>query len=142
MKNILFGASCLFIVAFCSSGFKNGTQKNECTCNKDSMQVVMRFEIKVKPEKVAFLKESFDACKVEVMAQEPGCLDYSLFQSYNDSTRFCLTEAWACKADHNAHMQLEHTKKHIAETRDIKDRSFRSETAYVYWICPCANEKK
>ena len=75
------------------------------------------------------------------MAKEPGCLDYSLFQSYNDSTMFCLTEGWATKGAHNAHMQLEHTKKHIAETKDIKDPSFKSTTSYMYWICPGANEK-
>jgi len=104
------------------------------------MQVVMRFELKVKPESVALLKQSFDACKVEVLAKEPGCLDYSLFQSYNDSTLFCITETWATKADHNAHMQLEHTKKHLAETRGIRDPSFNSTTSYMYWICPEVNE--
>jgi quinol monooxygenase YgiN len=106
------------------------------------MTVVMRFEIKVKPESVEFLKQSFDACKAEVMAKEPGCLDYSLFQSYSDSTMFCLTETWATKGDHNAHMKLEHTKKHIAETRRIHDRSFKSKTSYIHWICPGANNKK
>jgi quinol monooxygenase YgiN len=58
----------------------------------------MRFEIKVKPEYVAFLKQSFDECRAKVLEQEPGCLDYSLFQSYNDSTLFCLTDAWQQKA--------------------------------------------
>ena len=106
------------------------------------MIVVMRFERKVLPEKVAMLKSSFDACKTEVLAKEPGCLDYSLFQSYNDSTLFCLTEAWATKGDHNAHMQMEHTKKHIAEIQDISDPSFKSATSYTYWICPGANEVK
>ena len=128
MKNLLIGILGILTIGFCSSGFKSGESKNECSCNKDSMVVVMRFELKVKPEKVEFLKQSFDACKAEVMAKEPGCLDYSLFQSYNDSTRFCLTEAWATKGDHNAHMKLEHTKKHIAETREIRDPSFKSKT--------------
>lgn len=142
MKNLLPGILGLILIGFCSTGISKEMQKTECTCNKDSMQVVMRFELKVKPEKVAFMKQSFDACKAEVMAKEPGCLDYSLFQSYNDSTRFCLTEAWVNKGHHNAHMKLEHTKKHITETRDIKDRSFKSKTGYVYWICPCANKKE
>ena len=106
------------------------------------MIVVMRFERKVKPENVALFKQSFDACKAEVLLKEPGCLDYSLFQSYNDSTLFCLTEAWATKGDHNAHMQLEHTQKHIAEIKGINDPSFKSTTNYTYWICPEANEKK
>ena len=108
--------------------------------DKDSMMVVMRFEIKVKPESVSLWKESFDACKAEVLAKEPGCLDYSLFQSYNDSTLFCITETWATKEDHNLHMQLDHTKKHLAETRGTRDPSFRSTSSYVYWICPEVNE--
>lgn len=110
------------------------------THDKESMRVVMRFEIKVIPEGVAFLKQSFDACKAEVLAKEPGCLDYSLFQSYNDSTVFCITETWATKADHNAHMQLEHTKKHIAETREFRDPSFKANGNYVYWVCPEVND--
>ncbi len=108
--------------------------------DKDSMRVVMRFELKVKPESVALLKQSFDACKVEVLAKESGCLDYSLFQSYNDSTLFCITETWATKSDHNIHMQLEHTKKHLAETKGIRDPSFKSSTSYMYWICPEVNK--
>lgn len=141
MKNQIIAILCLLTIGFSSSSFKNVESEKECTCNKDSMQVVMRFELKVKPEKVAFLKQSFDECKVEVMAKEPGCLDYSLFQSYTDSTRFCLTEAWVTKGDHNAHMKLAHTQKHITETRGIHDRSFKSSTNYVYWICPEANKK-
>jgi quinol monooxygenase YgiN len=105
------------------------------------MNVVMRFEIKVKPEYVSFLKQSFDECRAKVLEQEPGCLDYSLFQSYKDSTLFCLTEAWATKGDHNKHMQLEHTKKHISETRGIRDPAFKSKTGYTYWVCPGANGK-
>lgn len=140
MKNLFLVLTALLTIGFLSSSFEKGVSENECTCNKDSMNVVMRFEIKVKPEQVAFLKQSFDECKAAVLKQEPGCLDYSLFQSYNDSTFFCLTEAWATKADHNKHMQLEHTKKHIKETGDIRDPSFQSNTSYIYWICPEANK--
>lgn len=129
------------LVLFLSSSAGSDPDK-ECTYNKDSMKVVMRFEIKVKPEGVALLKQSFDACKVEVLAKEPGCLDYSLFQSYNDSTVFCITETWATKGDHDAHMQLEHTKKHLDETKGIRDPSFKSTTSYMYWICPEVNEVK
>jgi quinol monooxygenase YgiN len=114
--------------------------QENCSYHRDSMQVVMRFEIKVKPEYVGLLKESFDACKKEVLAKEPGCLNYTMFQSYNDSTVFCINETWATKADHDAHMQLEHTRKHLSETRDIRDNTFRSNSNYVYWICPGAND--
>lgn len=139
MKNLLFSIIGLFAIVFFTSGINDG-EKESCSNNKDSMVVVMRFEIKVKPEYVSFLKQSFDECKAKVEAQEPGCLDYSLFQSYNDSTLFCLTETWANKGVHNEHMQLEHTKKHIAETSNIRDASFKSKTSYTYWICPGANE--
>lgn len=141
MKNLILGVIILLAIAFFSSGLKNIPSKADCGYNKDSMVVVMRFERKVKPENVALFKRSFDACKAEVLAKEPGCLDYSLFQSYHDSTLFCLTEAWATKGAHNAHMQLDHTKKHIAEIKGINDPAFKSKTNYTYWICPGANAK-
>lgn len=142
MKNLFLVLIGLLILGFLTGSFEKGVTENECNCDKESMNVVMRFEIKVKPEQVAFLKQSFDECRAAVLEQEPGCLDYSLFQSYSDSTFFCLTETWATKADHNAHMQLEHTKKHISETSGIHDPSFKSKTSYMYWICPKANENK
>jgi quinol monooxygenase YgiN len=141
MKNRILIILALAVIGFFTIGLKNSSSQNECSFNKDSMNVVMRFEIKVKPEYVSFLKQSFDECRAKVLEQEPGCLDYSLFQSYNDSTLFCLTEAWATKGDHNAHMKLAHTKKHISETQGIRDPSFKSKTSYTYWICPGANGK-
>jgi len=142
MKNIFIGIIGILAIGFCFTSFTEGKQEKKCTCDKDKMEVVMRFEIKVVPEKVAFLKQSWDECRAQVLAKEPGCIDYSLFQSYNDSTLFVINEAWKTKADHNAHMKLEHTKKHISETRDIRDRTFKSTTNYMYWICPEANTKE
>jgi len=142
MKKIISSLMVLFVIGMSTNCFAAIRSDKDCSIDKDSMVVVMRFEIKVKPEKIEFFKQSFDVCKAVVLKKEPGCLDYSLFQSYNDSTLFCLTEAWANKVYHNAHMQLEHTKKHIAETRDIKDPDFKSKTSYIYWICPEVNEKK
>lgn len=141
MKNLILSILGIATIGFFTSGLINNPSQNECSFNKDSMNVVMRFEIKVKPEYVAFLKQSFDECRAKVIEKEPGCLDYSLFQSYSDSTLFCLTEAWATKGAHNAHMQLDHTKKHIAETQGIRDPLFKSTTNYTYWICPGANRK-
>ena len=141
MKKVLTGIAVLLAVGFLTAGLKYGTQEKVCSYDKNSMNVVMRIERKVKPESVAMFKESFDRCKAEVLAKEPGCLDYSLFQSYNDSTLFCLTETWATKGAHNDHMLLEHTKKHIAEIKGINDPTFKSKTNYTYWICPGANQK-
>jgi quinol monooxygenase YgiN len=142
MKNLFLVIIVFLTIGFFTAGLKNSVTDADCGYSKDSMIVVMKIERKVKPEYVGLFKRSFDACKAEVMAKEPGCLDYSLFQSYNDSTLFCLTEAWATKGHHNAHMQLEHTRKHIAEIKGINDPSFKSTTNYTYWICPGANGKK
>ena len=136
--SVLIGIITLFS---CTNNPKNNAGSPDCTYNKDSMVVVMRFERKVLPQNVALLKKSFDECRLEVMKKEPGCLDYSLFQSYHDSTLFLLTEAWVTKGAHNAHMEMEHTKKHIAEIQGIEDPSFKSASNYVYWICPGANGK-
>lgn len=142
MKTFLVGLLGLLILGSFNNNFKNDASKKDCVHDKESMVVVMRFELKVKPEYVALLKQSFDVCKVEVLAKEPGCLDYTLFQSYNDSTLFVINEAWKTKADHNAHMKLEHTKKHLEETKGIRDPSFKSATNYLYWVCPEVNKKK
>ena len=141
-KNLFFGVFGLLTLVLLTGSSTGDFSVRESDHDKDSMRVVMRFELKVKPESVALLKQSFDACKVEVLAREPGCLDYTLFQSYNDSTLFCINETWATKADHNAHMQLEHTKKHLAETKGIRDPSFKSTTSYMYWVCPEVNDVK
>ena len=142
MKNILFGMLGLLAIVLFTASSSGNISSNESDHDKESMRVVMRFELKVKPESVALLKRSFDACKAEVLAKEPGCLDYTLFQSYNDSTLFVINETWATKEDHNVHMQLEHTKKHLAETKGIRDPSFKSTTSYMYWICPEVNDVK
>lgn len=139
IHSILAVIGLCIMVLFTGSSIQDDSS-DDCSYDKESMRVVMRFEIKVLPEGVALLKKSFDACKAEVLAKEPGCLDYSLFQSYNDSTVFCITETWATKEDHNAHMKLEHTRKHLSETRDIRDTSFKAKGNYVYWVCPGVNE--
>jgi quinol monooxygenase YgiN len=140
-KNLPVLIFIILLIASCSGKQKENTSGTDCLYNKDSMVVVMRFERKVQPQYVSFLKKSFDECREQVLAKEPGCLDYSLFQSYHDSTMFLLTETWVNKGAHNAHMELEHTKKHISETKNISDTSFKSTTGYTYWICPGANGK-
>jgi len=142
MKKFIAAITGLLLIVLMLTGLKNSPQQAVCTYNKDSLIVVMRFERKVKPEYVSLFKKSFDKCRAEVLAKEPGCLDYSLFQSYHDSTHFCLTEAWATKGAHNDHMKLEHTIKHLAEIKGINDPSFRSKTNYTYWVCPGVNASK
>ncbi len=142
MKKLIAAITGLLLVIILLTGLKSIPQQAVCTYNKDSMIVVMRFERKVKPEYISLFKKSFDKCRAEVLAKEPGCLDYSLFQSYHDSTLFCLTEAWATKGAHNDHMKLEHTIKHLAEIKGINDPAFKLKTSYTYWICPGVNTIK
>ena len=142
LKNFILAMFLVGVLVGCNCSSKVASSAKTCTYNKDSMVVVMRFERKVLPQYVSLLKKSFDACKEQVLAKEPGCLDYSLFQSYSDSTMFCINETWATKGAHNAHMQLDHFKKHIAEIKGINDPSFKSKTNYTYWVCPGANEVK
>lgn len=142
MKILLSILTVLLAFFLCSTTLtKENYQDKVCTFSKDSMRLVMRQERKVKPENVSLLKRSFDACKAEVLKKEPGCLDYSLFQSYNDSTLFLLTESWSSREALTAHMQFEHTKKHLAETKGIYDPAFRSKTNYNFLICPGANAR-
>lgn len=140
MKNVLAGILVFVALTSCNSR-STEVASDACAYNKDSMIVVMRMERKVKPENVSLFKNSFDKCRAEVLAKEPGCLDYTLYQSYHDSTMFLLTEAWRTKGDHNAHMQLEHTKTHLAEIKGINDTSFKATANYTYWVCPGANRK-
>ena len=80
-KNLFSGIFGLLVLVLLIGSSTGNVSSKKSDHHKDSMRVVMRFELKVKPESVALLKQSFDACKVEVLAKEPGCLDYSLFQS-------------------------------------------------------------
>lgn len=142
MKTLITGIVVLMIIMAFTVSPKTALQNESCTYNKDAMILVMRQDRKVKPENVALLKRSFEECRKEVVAKEPGCINYSLTQSYTDSTLFVLNETWATRADLTAHMQFEHTKKHIAETKGIYDPSFRSKANYNYLICPGANKKE
>ena len=70
MKRYFLGLIGMLILGSFTNDFSNDYSNSDCDYNKDSMLVVMRFEIKVKPEYVALLKQSFEACKVEVLAKE------------------------------------------------------------------------
>ena len=69
MKNLTLSILAVVVIGFLTSSLKNSSSQHECSFNKDSMNVVMRFEIKVKPEYVSFLKKSFDECRAKVLEQ-------------------------------------------------------------------------
>jgi len=45
---------------------------------------------------------------------EPGCVQFSFFQSISDETRFVLLEHFASPAALQAHMELPHTRTFFA----------------------------
>lgn len=139
MKNVFISAICALITL---SGCINKTGKEECTANscenkKDSMEVVLNIQRKVKPEHVAGLKASFLKCK-ESTLQEPGCIYYDMYQSLTDSTEFFIAELWENDGELQKHGETAHLKQHISEIKDMGDPSFKGVFKKVF-VCPKAN---
>ncbi len=126
-----------FLLAGCTNP---SAPAGSCSCadNKSEMLYVMNIVRKVKPEHVATFRESFEKCKIGT-DQEPGCVDYNMYQSYTDSTVFFIAETWKNKGEHIKHGSTDHLKIHIEEIRGINDPDFKSIT-YEMCICPCVNE--
>lgn len=138
MKNVFLSVVC-FIMIFsgCSAPAEKQTQSASCAENKESMQVVMNLPRKILPEHVAAYKASFEKCKTPTL-QEPGCLDYAMYQSYTDSTEFLIYEVWENKGEHLKHMETEHLKTHLQEIKGMGDPSFKGKGSNVY-VCPNVN---
>jgi len=145
MKNLFV---CMVCVLMAGLGACNSTSQKEtgsgadatcCVSQKENLVYVMNLERKVKPEHIAAFKESFEKCKVGTL-QEPGCLDYAMYQSYTDSTRFFIAETWGNKGEHIKHMDTPHLKLHIEEIRGMGDPDFRGNNAEIY-VCPMVNSK-
>lgn len=142
MKKVILGSVCLLaILSGCNQQSKDncctGQGKAVCTacCDKDSMEVVMDLHRKVKPECVAAFKESFAKCK-ESTVNEPGCIDYGVFQSPEDSTEFLIYEVWKNQSELDKHGQTPHLKQHVEETKDM----FDSKSNKRIYVCKHAQE--
>lgn len=122
----------------CNSTKQDSTACGTCPADKNSLQVVMNLQRKVKPEFVSAFKASFEKCK-ESTIQEPGCLGYGMYQSYTDSTEFFIAEIWKNKPEHLKHMETEHLKLHLEETKDMGDPSFTANDVVIY-VCPEVNK--
>ncbi|MDR0429523.1 MAG: antibiotic biosynthesis monooxygenase [Tannerellaceae bacterium] len=137
MKNIIASLICsLVILSGCSTPGQK-TETASCEADKASMKLVMNLTRKVKPEHVSAFKASFEKCKVETL-NEPGCLDYGMYQSYTDSTEFIIVETWENKGEHLKHMETEHLKVHIQEIKDMGDPNFKAANTNIY-VCPNVN---
>jgi quinol monooxygenase YgiN len=137
MKNVIASFVCCLVIL---SGCNAPSQKTEtasCEADKASMKLVMNLTRKVKPEQVSAFKASFEKCKAGTL-QEPGCVDYGMYQSYTDSTEFIIVETWKNKGEHLKHIETEHLKVHISEIRDMGDPTFKATNTEIY-VCPNVN---
>lgn len=137
MKNML--TMLLGSVLFLSGCNTNANQTNgacSCAADKETMELTMNIPLKVKPEFVSRYKTVFEKCQAGTL-QEEACLDYVLFQSYTDSTEFHLFERWTNKPGHLKHMQTDHFKVYMEESKGFFDTP-KTKTIEVY-VCPCVN---
>lgn len=132
MKTKTIIAACA-IAALASCADRNGCA-NRCggqCAPADSMNVVLDLHRKIKPGKVAAFKASFARCKQSTL-KEPGCMDYGVYQSPEDSTEFLIHEVWLNQAELDKHGQTPHLQAHVAETKDMCES--KSDRRFV--VCP------
>ncbi|MDL2308379.1 antibiotic biosynthesis monooxygenase [Bacteroidales bacterium OttesenSCG-928-B11] len=86
------------------------------------MELILNVLKKVKPEyREAYLR-LFNECQ-QATLQENGCLEYALYQSFNNENDFLLFERWASKETHFQHTQTGHFKKMIDATVGFFEKS-------------------
>lgn len=117
------------------AGSGNQAPAESCCADKSQMEVVLDLHRKVKPEFVSAFKASFARCK-ESTVKEPGCLDYGVFQSPEDSTEFLIYEVWKNDGELAKHGETAHLKQHVAETKEMFDNA----TGKKIFVCPKAQE--
>lgn len=103
------------------------------------MMVQLNIVRKMKPGNAAAFIASFQKCK-ESTVKEPGCIDYSIYQSVEDSTVLFIAETWKNEGEWAKHSETEHLKIHAAETKDMGDPNGKGNFQKIY-ICPKANQK-
>lgn len=120
-------------VALASCDCHNG-DANKCDGNcapADSMNVVLDLHRKIKPDCVSAFKASFARCKQSTV-QEPGCIDYGVYQSPEDSTEFLIHEVWLNQTELDKHGQTPHLQAHVAQTKDMCES--KADRRFV--VCP------
>ncbi len=135
-KLFLFLVAGLFLLSGCVDSAQKTTEAS-CIDSKSSMRVVLNIQRKIKPEHIAAYKEAFEACRALTLKEE-GCIDYTLYQSYTDSTMFALEETWVNEGALAKHGESEHLKVLREATKDMPDPDFKSKVARIY-VCPYVN---
>ena len=72
--------------------------------------------------------------------KEPGCIDYTIYQSVEDSTVLFIAETWKNEVEHGKHGETEHLKTHLAEIKDMADPNAKGSFQKIY-VCPKANQQ-
>lgn len=103
------------------------------------MMVQLNIVRKMKPGSAAAFIASFQKCK-ESTVKEPGCIDYSIYQSVEDSTVLFIAETWKNEGELAKHGETEHLKIHAAETKGMADPNGKGSFQKIY-ICPKTNQK-
>lgn len=137
MKTTLFLSACAVVALMsCSSGSCKDSSQS-CNCKQsDSTNIVLDLHRHIKPESVAAFKASFAECKKSTV-EEPGCIDYGVYQSPEDSTHFFIHEQWANQTELEKHWETPHLKKHVAETADM---CVEKNDLHIP-LCPCAKQE-
>lgn len=127
---------CFMFMAACSAP---ATTENacKCACNpeyRDSVLLILQVPFKIKPEFVSAFKVSVDKVAAATR-QEPGCVEYTCYQSFSDSTQFFLYEIWKNKAEHRIHDQMPYLATFFDEIKDMKAEGDTRQFA-EYYVCP------
>ncbi len=136
MKKCLVSAGLLSLfIAACGNRVSDKTVV-ECNCIelRDSAELVMNIPKKVKPEFVSLYKEAFSEARRETLKEE-ACIEYVMFQSFEDSTEFHIYERWKNKQGQKDHLQKPHMKAYGEKTNGIFDQPA---TGIVEtYVCTC-----
>ena len=65
--------------------------------------------------------------------EEPGCLAYGAFQSLRDSDEFYIHTRWKDLRAFEAHVELPHTVRFVAEVEPLLDHPFNVTVADKIW---------
>jgi quinol monooxygenase YgiN len=81
-------------------------------------QVTVTATIKAKPGLEQQVREALMAL-VGPTRKEPGCINYDLHQSLDDSGLFMLYENWTSRRDLDEHLNMPYLKDFLAKATDI-----------------------
>jgi len=135
MKPLLLFLSVFFL--FSCTTPPAGEISTRCACNpeyRDSVLLILQVPFKIKPEYVEAFKVSVEKVAAETR-KEPGCVEYTCYQSFTDSTLFFLYEIWKNKAAHRIHDEMPYLAVFFEEIKDMRDAGDTRKFA-EYYVCP------